>query len=133
MIIGFKKHGWTQKRIAVAMGVVALAILATMSAWLDILNIAKRDDEASHVYLVPIVVAWLVWVRRGRFRYCLPRPTFLGPLFVAIGWLISTVGYRNAFQSLWHGGAVLVVVGALISVVGRDLLIRFAPAFAVLV
>jgi exosortase len=133
MIIGLKKHGWTTRRILAALAVVALAILATLPAWLDIAHIAQVDDEASHVFLVPIVIAWLIWVRRGRFRYCLPRPTILGPLCVAVGWLISTYGYRNAMQSLWHGGAVLIVIGALLSVVGRDLLLRFAPAFAVLI
>jgi len=133
MNVGFKKHGWTNKRIAVALGVVALAILATLPAWIDIFHIAHVDEEASHIFLVPIVVAWLIWVRRGRFRYCLPRPTFLGPLFVAFGWLVSSWGYRHANQSFWHGGAVLVVIGALVSYVGRDLLLRFAPAFAVLV
>src|SRR5437660_12276198 len=133
MIIGLKKHGWTSKRILTALAVIALAILATLPAWLDIVHIAYVDNEASHVFLVPIVVARLVWVRRGRFRYCLPRPTFLGPLFVALGWLISVWGYRHANQSFWHGGAVLVVIGAMLSVVGRDPLIRFAPAFAVLV
>jgi exosortase len=133
MIVSLKKHGWTTRRILAALAVVALAIVATLPAWLDIAHIAQVDDEASHVFLVPIVIAWLIWVRRGRFRYCLPRPTFLGPLCVAIGWVISTYGYRNAMQSLWHGGAVLVVIGALLSVVGRDLLLRFAPAFAVLI
>jgi exosortase len=133
MIIGLKKHGWTNRRLAVALGVVALAILAALPAWLDIFHIARVDEEASHIWLVPIVVAWLVWVRRGRFRYCLPRPTFLGPLFVAIGCLISIIGYRAAIQSFWHGGAVLILIGALLSVVGRDLLVRFAPALAVLI
>jgi exosortase len=133
MIIGLKKHGWTSRRILVALAVVALALLATLPAWLDIFHIAHVDDEASHVFLVPIVVAWLVWVRRGRLRYCLPRPTLLGPLFVALGWLISTWGYRHAIQSFWHAGAVIIVVGALLSVVGRDLLHRFLPAFAVLI
>ncbi len=133
MIIGLKKHGWTQRRIFAALALVVLAIVATLPAWLDIAHIAHVDEEASQVFLVPIVVAWLIWVRRGRFRYCLPRPTFLGPLCVAFGWLISTWGYRHAVQSFWHGGAVLIVIGALLSVVGRDLLLRFAPAFAVLV
>jgi len=133
MITGFKKHGWTSRRIFAALAVVALAIVATLPVWLDIAHIAHLDEEASQVFLVPIVVAWLIWVRRGRFRYCQPRPTFLGPLCVASGWLISTWGYHHAVQSFWHGGAVLVVIGALLSVVGRDLLLRFAPAFAVLV
>ena len=133
MITGFKKHGWTSRRIFAALAVIALAIVATLPAWLDIAHIAHLDEEASQVFLVPIVVAWLIWVRRGRFRYCQPRPTLLGPLCVAFGWLISTWGYHHAVQSFWHGGAVLVVIGALLSVVGRDLLLRFAPAFAVLV
>ena len=133
MIIGSKKHGWTPRRIYAALAVVALAIVATLPAWLDIARIAWMDEEASQVFLVPIVVAWLIWVRRGRFRYCLPRPTFLGPLCVAAGWLISSYGYHNAFQSLWHAGAVLVVIGAVLSVVGRDLLLRFAPALVVLI
>jgi exosortase len=47
--------------------------------------------------------------------------------------VLSTTGYRAAIQSIWHVGAVLILIGALLSVVGRDLLIRFAPAFAVLV
>ena len=133
MILGFKKHGWTSRRIYAALAVVALALVATLPAWLDIARIAWLDEEASQVFLVPIVVAWLIWVRRGRFRYCLPRPTFLGPLCVAAGWLISSYGYRNALQSFWHAGAVFVVIGALLSVVGRDLLLRFAPAFVVLI
>src|SRR6267378_3873413 len=119
MIIGVKKHGWTNKRILIALALIGLAILATLPAWLDILHIANADDEASHVFLVPILVAWLIWVRRGRFRYCLPRPTFLGPLFVAFGWLISFWGYHHANQSFWHGGSVLIVVGAVVSFVGR--------------
>ena len=133
MIIGWKKHGWTPRRIYAALAVIALALVATRQAWLDIVHIAYADEEASQVFLVPIVVAWLIWVRRGRFRYCLPRPTFLGPLCVAAGWLISRFGYNDAFQALWHGGSVLVVIGALLSVVGRDLLLRFAPAFVVLI
>jgi exosortase len=133
MIVSLKKHGWTSRRIFAALAVVALALLATLPAWLDIAHIAYQDNEASHVFLVPIVVAWLIWVRRGRFRYCLPRPTFIGPLCVAAGWWISHYGYHHAMQSLWHGGAVLIVIGALLSVIGRDLLLRFAPAFAVLI
>src|SRR2546421_10178051 len=117
MIIGLKKHGWTNRRLAVAFGIVALALLATLPAWLDIFHIATVDEEASHIYLVPIVVAWLVWVRRGRFRYCLPRPTFLGPLFVAIGGPASLFGYYHASKSFLHSGAGLFVLRAFVSVV----------------
>src|SRR2546421_6251808 len=123
MIIGLKKHGWTNRRLAVAFGIVALALLATLPAWLDIFHIATVDEEASHIYLVPIVVAWLVWVRRGRFRYCLPRPTFLGPLFVAIGGVVSLFCHFHANQSFLPGGGVLIGIVALLVFLGRGVLL----------
>ena len=52
---------------------------------------------------------------------------------VAIGWLSWSFGYRYQFQSLWHGGAVLMAVGAVLSVLGGDLLRWFLPAFLALV
>jgi exosortase len=111
---------------------VALGVLATYSDWADILHIASVDQEASHIFLVLPVAAWLVYVRLGRFRHCQPRGMILGPVLVAIGWLMSMWGFYRSIQSLRHAGAVLVVVGCLLSVLGTDILMRFFPAFAVL-
>jgi exosortase len=36
-------------------------------------------------------------------------------------------------ECLWHGGAVAVAVGSLLTVLGRDVLMNFLPAFLVLV
>jgi exosortase len=127
------RHGWTPLHAILAVVLVALAVLSRYTAWADILHIARADEEASHIFLVPLVVIWLVWVRRGRFRLCQRRGTWIGPVLVAVGWAISTYGYYHMVQSFWHGGAVLVAVGALLSVVGRDALTRFLPAFVVLV
>mgnify|MGYP000117906930 CR=1 FL=1 len=118
---------------AMAVVLVGLGGVASWTAWVDIWHIAIKDEEASHVFLVPLVAAWLVWVRRARLRLCEPRWNWIGPLAVAAGWAMSTYGYRFAVQSFWHGGAVLMVIGCLLSVLGGDVLIRFLPAFAVLV
>ena len=128
----FVKHGWTSTRLWAALAMGVLGVVVTFPAWADIYQIARNDEESSHVFLVPLVAAWLVWVRRGRFRHCLPRGTAIGPVLVALGWMISTIGYRNAIQSFWHGGAVLVVVGCVLSVLGWDVLMRFLPAFVLL-
>lgn len=117
----------------VTVALMTLGVLATLPAWMDILHIALRDEEASHIFLVPLVAAWLVWVRRARLRLCQPRGTFIGPILIAVGWAVSYWGFRHAIQSFWHGGAVMVVVGCLLSVLGSDVLMRFLPAFAVLV
>ncbi len=116
---------------AVFMGV--LGVLATIGAWMDMYNISAGDEENSHVFLVPVVVAWLVWVRRARFRYTRPVGLLIGPTIAAMGWAISSFGFHQAVQSFWHGGAVLVVVGCVLSVLGRQVFFRFLPAFIVLV
>ena len=51
----------------------------------------------------------------------------------AVGWAVSSYGFYHGYQSLWHGGAVLVVVGCILTVLGKQALFRFFPAVAVLV
>jgi exosortase len=112
---------------------VALGVAVTFDAWADIYHIASIDEEYSHIFLVPIVAAYLVWVRRVRFRFCTPTGTMIGPVLAAAGWGISAYGFYHNVQAFWHAGAVLAVVGCLLSVVGKNVLFRFFPAFAVLI
>lgn len=125
--------GWTPWHAVGAAAMGAVGVLATLPAWKDIYSIAMNDEEASHIFLVPIVAAWMVWVRRVRLRNCPPTGTFIGPPIVLLGWAASVIGYNYLIQSLWHGGAVAVVVGCVLSVLGVNVLLRFLPAFAVLV
>ena len=128
-----RRNGWTGWH---ALGVYLLVVTGfflTREAWADIFAIAWTDPEASHIFLVPVIAVWLVYVRRERLRYCLPRGQWIGPALIAIGWAVSSFGYYHRAQSLWHGGAVLIVIGCLLTVVGTDVLFKFLPAFAVLV
>jgi exosortase len=111
----------------------ALGVIALLPAWQDIYRIAVRDEEESHVFLVPLVALWLVWVRRTRLRHCKPSFRLVGPLIVAAGWVISMIGFYYGIQSFWHGGAVMVMIGCVLSVLGKNVLFRFFPAIAVLV
>ncbi len=127
------RNAWTPKHIAGALAMVAIGVMVTYKPWADMYFIATRDEEASQMWLVFPVAAWLVWVRRGRLRGCRPSGSLLGPLIVAIGWLFSLIGFYRSVQAFWHFGAVLVPLGGFLSVVGRDLVRRFLPAFLVLV
>jgi exosortase len=95
--------------------------------------IAFNDEEYSHIFIVPVVALWMVWVRRMRFRHCKASGTLFGPVLVALGWVIAHHGFHHQHQSLWHGGSVLVVLGCVLSVLGKNVLFRFFPAFAVLI
>ena len=127
------RNGWSMGHAVAALAMAAVGVIATGDAWLDMWHIAIRDEESSHIFLVPIVVIWLVWMRKSRFRWCRPVGQWIGPLIVVAGWAISTLGYHNAIQSFWHGGSLLVVIGCVLSVLGRDVLKHFLPAVVVLV
>ncbi|MFN0132409.1 MAG: exosortase/archaeosortase family protein [Phycisphaerales bacterium] len=125
--------GWTRTHALGALAMACVGIYATWGAWKDIYDIAWNDAESSHIFLVPIVAAWMFWVRRARLRFCPPTGTVIGPLLVAVGWLVSVYGFNAMIQALHHVGAVMVVLGCVLSVLGKNVLFRFFPAFAVLV
>lgn len=124
---------WTAWHAGAAALMALLGVLATWDAWRDMYDWARTDEEYSHIFLVPIVAACMVFVRRHRFRYCKPSGTALGVIIAIIGWVTTTFGFYSGTQSLWHGGAVLVVIGCVMSVLGKHMLFRFFPAVAVLI
>jgi exosortase len=123
----------TSRHVAAAAIMAAIAIYATLAAWQDIYLIAAHDEENSHIFLVPIVAGYLILVRRARLRHCKAAFRMAGPILLGIGWTIGCFGFYRGVQSLWHGGAVLVVLGCVTSVLGTNALLRFLPAIAVLV
>jgi exosortase len=129
----FKSDRLTQGHLIGAAIMATLGVLAMLPAWQDIYLIAQRDEENSHIFIVPLVVAYLIWVRRSRLRHCKPSFRTIGPIIIAIGWGLSLIGFYHGIQSFWHGGAVLVLVGSVLSVLGKNVLLRFLPAFAVLI
>jgi exosortase len=126
---------WTHRHVMAATIMAALAILATFDAWSDIYLIASRNldhNEYSHIFLVPFVAAAMVYVRRVRFRYCKPTGTAIGFSVAGLGWCLHIFGFYRNYMALWHLGAVLVLIGCILSVFGKHALFRFFPAFAVL-
>jgi len=126
------RNGWSTWHLLGGVLMVGAAVAVAGNAWADILTIARKDEESSYVFLVPVLMAWLVWVRRGRFRSCRPMGRLLGTVLLAAGWCCWSLGYRHQVQSLWHGGAVLMLVGGLLTVLGKDVFFKFLPAFVVL-
>lgn len=121
----------THAMMATVMGVLAVA--ATWEAWQDIYEKAVRETEYSHIFLVPVVALWMVFARRLRIRHCKPIGTLPSVLIAAFGWAVHLYGYYRGYQTLWHAGAVILLIGAVLSVLGKHALFRFFPAIAVLI
>ena len=126
------RERFTPTRLAAGLVLAGAAAWVTLDAWMDIHRIAMRDEESSHIFLVPIVAAALVWIRRGRWRQCKPRMTWIGPAMMVVGWFLYSFGDTMLIQAGWHLGAILVVLGALFSVLGGEVLKRYLPAVLVL-
>jgi exosortase len=124
---------WSRRHWAATALLAGAAVAATWGTWVDIATLALKDEEQSHLLLVPLVAAWLVWVRRERLRRFRPSATWVGPLAVASGWAAARAGDHWALEALVHLGAILVVVGAVLAVAGATLVTRLPAVFASLV
>ncbi|MBX3357091.1 MAG: exosortase/archaeosortase family protein [Phycisphaeraceae bacterium] len=127
------RNGWRSWHLALLLVYCSAGIALTWPAWRDLFEVAVEDEESSHILLVPLVALWLAWVRRARLRNVRPTGTMIGPVLVAAGWILGAFGFNNAYQSLWQAGAVVLVAGCALTVLGTGVLFRLFPAFAVLV
>ncbi len=127
-----ERYGWTAKHLTALAALVCLAVWAGWTQWADIFTMAWRDEESSHILLVPPILLWLVWIRRIRFRRCPPSFSWIGPALIGVGWALAWFSFRSAFQFGWHAGAVLMLLGAVASVVGVGVLANFVPAVAIM-
>ena len=128
-----KESPWNTGRIIACISIMLGAIVVTWDEWHDIYRIAKVDEEASHIFLVPVIIVWMIVVRKDYLGKCRVKPSITGPILIVIGWILLVYGFNHAVQAARHTGAILTVVGALVTITGLDFVRKFWPAFAVLV
>jgi exosortase len=119
-------------RIMGALLMVGLSIWLCWEAWAEIVTYGTVDMEYSHILLVPFVALFLIYVRRKRLRHFGVRGTWLGPLILLTGLIAHSYGLEHNRQFLFQSGAVIAVLGAIVSFLGKNALFRFMPAVLVL-
>lgn len=129
----WQKSGWTLWHVLGSLAMLALAVWACWPAWSIIVQSAWNNEEDSHIFLVPFVAAWLVWIRKGRMRRLRPTSQWVGLVFVILGAALYMGGYEYDVNSYRYAGAIVVAVGALFSILGLEVMIAFLPAICVLV
>lgn len=124
---------WMARDIAMAVFLALLAVWACRDPFADILRVALKDVEQSHILLVPAVAGWLLWLRRSRLRYIRYQPSVWGPLLILAGWLGVWWGFETDTRVLWHTGALTTVLGAVLTLTGSNILRQFLPVFLVFI
>lgn len=122
------RRGWMTQDYLVLLLMVLAAVFLCRAAWVDMLSRALRDPENGQALFAPAVAFYLFWLRRSRLQFIRYRPSLLGPLAIAIGVLASWWGIERDVLSVWHAGAVLVLIGCLLTMTGAEVLRQFLPA-----
>lgn len=122
----------TIQRVIVAFAFAGLAVLASWWAWVDLVGLIDLHGQNGHIVLVPLAIAILVWVRRQRIAYIRVGTRVLGPALAAVGVVSLLSGGSTGVSYLYHGGAVLVGLGAFVSVCGKGVVLRLLPVIAAL-
>lgn len=109
------------------MMLVVLAVLLARSAWGDMLSRAVNDSENGQALFAPLVAGYLFWLRRSRLQFIRYRPNLIGPLTIALGILCSWWGTERDVLVVWHAGAVVMLLGCVLTMTGIEVVRQFLP------
>jgi exosortase D (VPLPA-CTERM-specific) len=105
---------------------MAVAVFATILVfWGALTELVHRwttQEEYSHGFLIPVISAWLLWMRRDALVNAVGRPNWLGPVFILIAAMMNLVGELSASFILCQLGFMVAVVGFVLSIGGYELL-----------
>ena len=79
------RNGWRLHHALILLAVVSVAIFFTWPAWAEMYGKVMSHDYARTSVLVLPIMAWLVWVRRARFRFVKPGGPGLGIIVLISG------------------------------------------------
>ncbi|MEM6256763.1 MAG: exosortase/archaeosortase family protein [Planctomycetota bacterium] len=125
--------GVLRNRTVLTSVLLLLAVYACRDAWMDIARIVSKDEEASHILLVPLVFARIAWVRRAELKGIKMNASLWGAAIALVGVGLWFFGNIKAMQVVWHFGAIVTLFGAFVCVNGLQIVRRLWPAFLVLV
>ena len=105
-----------------AFAAVVVALVEFGGALLELVNRWNNQEEYSHGFLIPVVTAWLLWMRRDALLASLGRPAWTGAALILLALLMHTIGVLSALFILSQVGFVVALVGITLSVGGFSLL-----------
>jgi exosortase len=96
-------------------------------AWIDMITRALQDPENGQALFAPIIAAFLFWLRRSRLQFIRYRPSIVGPAVLALGAACLWWGIEHDILAVWHGGAVILLIGCILTMTGLETLRQFFP------
>ena len=69
------------------------------------------QEEYSHGFLIPVIVAWLLWTRRDAILASIGRPSWTGPALILLAAVMHIIGKLSALYFLSQFGFIIVLIG----------------------
>ncbi len=111
---------------------VLICILAALVCFSEsLLELLKRwstQEEYSHGFLIPVIVAWLLWARRDALVASIGRPSWGGPVLILLAAILHIMGKLSALYVLSQVAFVVALIGITLGLGGYSLLkVAFIP------
>jgi exosortase D (VPLPA-CTERM-specific) len=107
---------------------VVVAFVVFSSALYELVGRWQKQEEYSYGFLIPVIVAWLLWSRRHAIVASVGRPSLIGFALISIAAVMHIVGELSALYVLSQVGFILVLFGIALGFGGYSLLkVVFVP------
>ena len=97
---------------------VSIVILAIFYDGLEHMVRAWESDEYSHGYLIPLIVAFLIWQKKNELELIDYKGSWPGLLVVLFGILVYFVGEFSALYTIVQYGFLITLYGVVLTFMG---------------
>ncbi len=110
----------------------AVLVTVTLSDWREMVHQWWDIDTYGHIVLIPPILAWLVWLRRGELAKTAPHVWTGGLAIVGFGLAIWLTGKSTDANLIAQVGAVVALQGAIVTMLGARvaLILAFPMLYA---
>lgn len=108
---------WTGALLALGAAWAVLLVL-TAAEWSAMMHQWRNIDTYHHVLLVPLILGWLVWMKRGELAKITPQVWTPGLAWAAAGFILCLAGRSADINLVAQGGAIVALQGAVIALLG---------------
>ena len=112
--------------------IIGLSLWVSHESWIDMYSRALMDTENGQALFAPVVAFYLFWVRRSRAQFIGYNPSFTGLAIIIGGYIALNWGIESNTLVVWHLGAIFMLIGSLLTIMGMEFLRQFAPALIAL-
>lgn len=106
---------------------VTLSVLTFRGPWTELLNEIARREDNSYIFVVPFVAAYLLWLRRSRFRFIRRRPSLAGCALLAVAVALAGWGAETDTRVAMHASAILSLIACFTCFTGVSAIRQFLP------